>query len=140
MRILALSVFEGVVYHCWPVDLTHPCRPTLEVEAVLRAGDADEGPLLLTVADYVAMVGGMAVAGPCLRQLSARGRVVDHLGAEHIVFPFWTPRRGAATRYTRRGARMIRRGVVAQRLQLRPPASSPWLRLPLRNPSRSSVT
>ncbi len=90
MRIRALSVFEGVVYHCWPVDLEHPCRPLLEVEAVLRAGDADEGPLLLSVADYIAML-GMPVAGPCLRELAKRGRLVDHLGVEHISFPFWTP-------------------------------------------------
>ncbi len=90
MRIRVLSVFEGVVYHCWPVDLDHPCRPTLEVEAVLRAGDADEGPLLLSVAEYVAML-GMTVAGPCLQQLAAHGRLVDFLGVEHISFPFWTP-------------------------------------------------
>ena len=38
MRIRALSVFEGVVYHCWCVDPAHPARPTLEVEAVLRPG------------------------------------------------------------------------------------------------------
>jgi hypothetical protein len=91
MKILALSVFERVVYHSWPVDRSHPCRPTLEVEAVLRAGDADDGPLLLTVADYVAMVGGMVVARPCLDRLSAQGRIVDHLGVDHITFPFWTP-------------------------------------------------
>lgn len=91
MRIRVLSVFEGVVYHCWPVDLEHPCRPTLEVEAVLRTGDADAGPLLLSVPDYVVMLGGMQVAGPCLEQLARRGRITDHLGVEHISFPFWTP-------------------------------------------------
>lgn len=91
MRIRALSVFERVVYHCWPVDTAHPCRPTLEVEAVLRAGDADDGPLLLTVADYVAMVGGLQVARPCLEQLAERGRIVTHLEVDHIEFPFWTP-------------------------------------------------
>lgn len=91
MRIRVLSVFEGVVYHCWPIDIDHPCRPALEVEAVLRPGDADEGPLLLSVADYVAMLGGMAVARPCLGKLAARGRIVDHLGVDHIAFPFWTP-------------------------------------------------
>ncbi len=90
MKIRALSVFEGVVYHCWPVDLDNPCRPTLEVDAVLRPGDADAGPLLLSVADYVAMVGA-TVAGPCLVQLAARGRLVEHLGVNHISFPFWTP-------------------------------------------------
>lgn len=91
MKIRALSVFEGIVYHCWPIDLDHPCRPTLEVEAVLRPGDADEGPLLLSVADYVAMVGGLKVAKPCLAELAERGRLVQHLGVDHITFPFWTP-------------------------------------------------
>jgi len=90
VRIRALSVFEGVVYHCWPLDRSAPCRPTLEVEAVLRPGDAD-GPLLLAVPDYVAMAGGLDVARPCLDQLRTKGRVVDHLGVEHLTFPFWTP-------------------------------------------------
>jgi hypothetical protein len=92
MRIRALSVFEGVVYHCWCTDRSSPCRPTLEVEAVLRPGDADAGagPLLLPVADYVTMVGPDR-ARPCLEQLRAKGRVVDHLGVAHLVFPTWTP-------------------------------------------------
>jgi hypothetical protein len=92
VRIRALSVFEGIVYHCWPTDRSHPCRPQLEVEAVLRPGDADgeSGPLLLSVADYVVMVGGMAEARPCLQRLAARGRIVEHLGVEHISFPTWT--------------------------------------------------
>lgn len=91
VKIRALSVFEGVVYHCWPVDRTNPCRPSLEVEAVLREGDADSGPLLLSVADYVAMAGGMEVAAPCLRGFEADDRIVDHLGVAHIAFPIWTP-------------------------------------------------
>ena len=91
MRIRALSVFEGIVYHCAVVDQANPCRPTLEVEAVLRPGDADDGPLLLSVPDYVALAGGPEVAGPCLRELAARGRIVDHLGVAHVAFPFWTP-------------------------------------------------
>ncbi|HYI60300.1 MAG TPA: hypothetical protein VEW93_00690 [Acidimicrobiales bacterium] len=91
MRIRALSVFEGVVYHCVLVDPQHPCRPTLEVEAVLRAGDADDGPILLSVADYVLMAGGHDVARPCLDQLAARGRIVAHLGVDHLAFPTWTP-------------------------------------------------
>ena len=92
MKIRVLSVFEGVVYHCWPTDLSHPDRPVLEVEAVLREGDADErsGPLLLAVADYITMVGGLDAARPCLRELRAQGRIVDHLGVEHISFPMWT--------------------------------------------------
>jgi hypothetical protein len=91
VRIRALSVFEGVVYHCWSLDPSAPCRPTLEVEAVLRPGDADDGPLLLPVADYIAMAGGPAIARPCLEQLRAKGRIVEHLGVDHVTFPFWTP-------------------------------------------------
>lgn len=92
MKIRALSVFEGVVYHCWCVDPTQPCRPTLEVDALLRPGDADatSGPLLLSVADYIPMAGGIDVAGPCLEQLAAKGRIVEHLDVEHIAFPTWT--------------------------------------------------
>ena len=90
MRIRALSVFEGVVYHCAVIDRSSPCRPTLEVEAVLRDGDA-VGPLLLTVADYVLMAGGPEVARPCLDQLAARGRIVSHLDVAHLAFPTWTP-------------------------------------------------
>ncbi|MBI2708937.1 MAG: hypothetical protein HYX34_04495 [Actinobacteria bacterium] len=91
MRIRAYSVFEGVVYHCWPVDRSNPCRPTLEVEAVLREGDADEAPLLVTVADYVSMIGDPTLARACLEQLARRGRIVRHLGVDHLTFPFWTP-------------------------------------------------
>lgn len=91
MRIRALSVFEGVIYHCAAVDRAHPCRPTLEVEAVLREGDADQGPLLLSLGEYVAMAGGIDVARPCLDQLRAKGRIVDHLGVAHLAFPTWTP-------------------------------------------------
>jgi hypothetical protein len=92
MRIRVLSVFEGIVYHCWPIDLTNPARPVLEVEAVLREGDADatSGPLLLSVADYIAMVGGLDAARPHLHELRAQDRIVDHLGVEHISFPIWT--------------------------------------------------
>lgn len=92
MRIRVLSVFEGVVYHCWPVDLTNPGRPVLEVDALLREGDADasSGPLLLSVADYITMVGGLDQARPYLRELQAQGRIVLHLDAEHISFPMWT--------------------------------------------------
>jgi hypothetical protein len=92
MRIRALSVFEGVVYHCWCADRSAPCRPTLEVEAVLRPGDADAdaGPLLLPVADYVALAGGPGRARPCLEELRARGRITERLGVAHLVFPTWT--------------------------------------------------
>ena len=91
MIIRAVSVFEGVVYHCYALDTTNPCRPTLEVEAVIRPGDADEGPLLLTMSDYVLMAGGRDAVRPCIDQLAARGRIVTHLGVEHLAFPTWTP-------------------------------------------------
>jgi hypothetical protein len=92
MRIRALSVFEGVVYHCWCVDSAHPERPTLEVDARLRPGDADaeSGPLRLSVADYIPMAGGLEVARPCLDELNRKGRIVEHLGVPHISFPTWT--------------------------------------------------
>jgi hypothetical protein len=91
VRILVQSVFEGVVYHCTPLDLARPDRPTLVVDAVLRPGDADaeSGPLLLPVADYIRMV-GIDVARPCLEELVARGRIVQRLDVEHIAFPTWT--------------------------------------------------
>ena len=92
MRILAQSVFEGIVYQCTPLDLAHPCRPTLEVDALLRPGDADAeaGPLLLPVADYIRML-GLDVARPCLRELAAKGRITQRLDVDHISFPTWTP-------------------------------------------------
>jgi hypothetical protein len=92
VRIRALSVFEGVVYHCWCVDAAHPSRPTLEVDAVLRPGDADaeSGPLLLSIADFIPMAGGLERAAPCLEELAAKGRIVDHLDVPHITFPTWS--------------------------------------------------
>jgi hypothetical protein len=88
VRIRAVSVFEGVVYHCDAIDRSNPCRPVLEVDAILRPGDADAGPLLVTVADYIRMAG--EDAGRCLRQLEAEGRLVEHLGVRHVTFPTWT--------------------------------------------------
>ena len=90
MRIRALSVFEGIVYHCVPMDVTNPCKPTLEVEAVLRKGDADEGPLLVSVAEYSVMVGESA-ASRCVRELQQRGRITERMGVRYLVFPTWTP-------------------------------------------------
>ncbi|HVV35715.1 MAG TPA: hypothetical protein VHC63_03865 [Acidimicrobiales bacterium] len=88
MRIIAMSVFEGVVYHCHPVDLRNPCRPTLEVDARTQPGDLDAGPLLITVADYIRMVGDEAPR--CLRQLRDAGRITKWMGVDHITFPTWT--------------------------------------------------
>ena len=66
---------------------------TLEVDAVLRKGDADaeSGPLLLPVADYIRML-GIDIARPCLEELMAKGRIVQRLDVDHIAFPTWTPR------------------------------------------------
>jgi hypothetical protein len=89
MRIRALSVFEGVVYHCYLVDGATPCRPVLEVEALTREGDLDQGPLLVTVADYLRMA-GFEDGARCLAELDAKGRVVEHQGVQHLAFPTWT--------------------------------------------------
>lgn len=93
VRIRALSVFEGVVYHCVCIDSTNPCRPTLEVDALLRPGDADAeaGPLLLTVSEFAAMVGDRPLARRCIDELAAKGRIVERLGVAHLSFPTWTP-------------------------------------------------
>jgi hypothetical protein len=89
--IRAYSVFEGIVYHCALIDPANPCRPQLEVEAVVRAGDVDAGPLLLAVSDWAALAGGADRIEPCLARFRAEGRIVDHLGVAHLAFPFWTP-------------------------------------------------
>jgi hypothetical protein len=86
-----VSVFEGIVYHCVCMDTSASCRPTLEVDALLRPGDTDAGPLLLSVAEYSVMVGDRERARRCLRELADKGRLVDHLGVDHIAFPTWTP-------------------------------------------------
>lgn len=91
MRIRVMSVTEGVVYHCWPIDRSNPCRPELEVDAAVLPGDVDAGPLLLSVPDYVFMVGGPEAARPCLAELARKGRLVDEMGVPHIAFPIWTP-------------------------------------------------
>lgn len=91
MRILASSVFERVVYHCVCVDADDPARPVLEVDAILRDGDAD-GPLLVAVADYKQMV-GFATADANLPSLREAGRTQRHDGVEYIVFPIWRDRR-----------------------------------------------
>jgi len=87
MRIRAASVFERIVYHCWCIDAGEPGRPMLEVEALLRDGDAD-GPLMVTVADYKRMVGFDAAAAH-LPDLRAAGRTSRRDGVEYLVFPVW---------------------------------------------------
>lgn len=85
-----MSVFEGIVYHSVCLDPTNPLRPTLEVEAVVRDGDVDEGPVLLPWADFVFMVGA-ETARQCFDVFAAEDRIVDHLGVKHLAFPLWTP-------------------------------------------------
>jgi len=90
VKILVQSVFEGIVYQCQALDVHNPCRPMLEVDALLRPGDADaeSGPLLLPVADYIRMV-GIDTARRCLEDLAAKGRLVQRLDVDHISFPTW---------------------------------------------------
>lgn len=89
MKIRAMSVFEGIVYHCVCLDPSNPMRPTLEIEAVVRDGDVDDGPVLLPWADFVYMVGEPA-ARECFASFAADDRIVEHLGVEHLAFPLWT--------------------------------------------------
>lgn len=84
-----MSVFEGIVYHSVCLDPANPERPTLEVEAVVRDGDVDAGPVLLPWPDFVLMVGGR-IARRCYPEFDAGGRIVDHLGVKHLAFPLWT--------------------------------------------------
>ena len=91
MIIRGVSVFEGIVYHSYVVDAANPCRPTLELEAVVRAGDVDSGPLMLSVAEYATLAGGPDVVRPCLTKLRDQGRIVEHLGVAYVSFPTWTP-------------------------------------------------
>ncbi|MBK5222273.1 MAG: hypothetical protein JJE52_05260 [Acidimicrobiia bacterium] len=90
MRITALSVFEGIVYHSHAVDLSNPCRPTLEVEALVREGDVDSGPLHLALAEYLVMV-GVDAGRPCVDELRRKGRIVEIQGVPYLTFPTWTP-------------------------------------------------
>jgi hypothetical protein len=89
MRIGVYSVFEGIIYHCHPLDLHNPCKPTLEVDARTQPGDLDAGPLLLTVADYARMVGDDD-ARRCIKALRDAGRITKWMGVDHIAFPTWT--------------------------------------------------
>jgi hypothetical protein len=93
VRIRALSVFEGIVYHAQLMDPADPARPRLEVEAVLRPGDADAtaGPLLFAVAEFMVMVGDTHRARAALHDLDARGRVVERMGVRYLTFPTWEP-------------------------------------------------
>ena len=89
MRVRALSVFERVVYHCTCVDTHDPARPVLEVDAVLREGDAD-GPLLVAVADFKRMI-GVDATNTALGSLRRAGRTEVRDGVEYVTFPMWEP-------------------------------------------------
>ena len=90
MRIRATAVFERVIYNCFVSDPSRPDLPVLEMDALLRDGDAD-GPVLLPVPQFMALVGGPDVADPILRRLSAQGRIVRHQDVAHLSFPTWRP-------------------------------------------------
>ena len=87
VRILATSVFERIVYHCTCLDPHDPAHAVLEVDAILRDGDAD-GPLLVPIADVKRMVGVDAVAA-CLPRYRNSGRTETHDGVEYLTFPLW---------------------------------------------------
>lgn len=88
MRIQAVAVFERVVYQCFALSLERPERPVLEVDAILRDGDA-EGELLLPVPTYMALLGGPDAASQALQHLALAGRLVEHQDVAHIRFPLW---------------------------------------------------
>ncbi len=89
MRLRALSVFERIVYHCACIDPHDPARPVLEVDAVLREGDAD-GPLLVAVADFKRMI-GFDETNTALGPLRRAGRTEMRDGVEYVTFPMWEP-------------------------------------------------
>jgi len=89
MRIRATAVFERVVYNCFVTDPSRPDRPVLEMDALLRDGDAD-GPVLLPVPQFMAFLGGAEAAESVLRQLNEQGRIVRHQDVAHLSFPTWS--------------------------------------------------
>ena len=82
-------MFERIVYHCVCLDPRDPGRPVLEVDALLRDGDAD-GPLLVAVADFKRMI-GVDATNACLPSLRAAQRTEVHDGVEYVAFPMWEP-------------------------------------------------
>jgi len=87
VRLRALSVFERIVYHCACIDPHDPAHPVLEVDAVLREGDAD-GPLLVAVADFKRML-GFDAANACVAPLRTAGRTEVRDGVEYVTFAMW---------------------------------------------------
>jgi hypothetical protein len=87
VRLRALSVFERIVYHCACIDARDPAHPILEVDAVLRDGDAD-GPLLVAVADFKRIM-GFEAAKACVAELRRAGRTESRDGVEYVTFALW---------------------------------------------------
>jgi hypothetical protein len=87
VRLRALSVFERVVYHCVCIDARDPAHPVLEVDAILRAGDAD-GPLLVAVAEFKRVL-GFDAATASVAELRRAGRTEFHDGVEYVTFAMW---------------------------------------------------
>jgi len=87
VRLRALSVFERIVYHCACIDPRDPAHPVLEVDALLREGDAD-GPLLVAVADFKRIL-GFEPAKACMGELRRAGRTEMHDGVEYVAFAMW---------------------------------------------------
>ncbi|NNE74526.1 MAG: hypothetical protein HKN26_12740 [Acidimicrobiales bacterium] len=85
-----MAVFEGVIYNARLLDDGAPDRLTLTVDAVLRPGDADEGPLLMPVPELIVLIGKPA-ADRLLPKYRAEGRIISHQGVAHLSFPFWEP-------------------------------------------------
>ena len=80
-------MFERIVYHCVCVDERDLSRFVLEVDALLREGDAD-GPLLVAVADFKRMIGVDATERVVAR-LREQGRTELIDGVEYVTFPMW---------------------------------------------------
>jgi hypothetical protein len=87
VRMVATAVFERIVYHAVCTETADPGHPVLEVDAILREGDAD-GPLLVPVATFKAMV-GFDVAAACVPGFREAGRTELHDGVEYLTFPLW---------------------------------------------------
>lgn len=87
MKILATAVFERIVYFCHCVDPSDPAHLALQVDALLRPGDAD-GPLLLPVPEWKRMA-GFDVVDANLPRMRAAQRTTRRDGVEYVVFPVW---------------------------------------------------
>jgi hypothetical protein len=62
-------------------------RPVLEVDALLRDGDAD-GPLLVAVADFKRMI-GVETSDRLVAKMRDARRTEARDGVEYVTFPMW---------------------------------------------------